>query len=122
MPHGVGPTGPLDELIKRWRFEARQNDGIDDARWNALTDCANELEAALLRRQQTMTWAKNQPPYLPLPAFVNERETISCWSLTWRERLCVLWSGRLWLRQMNFGQSLQPQAPCVESPFVEPVA
>lgn len=69
--------------------------------------------------QQTMVWAKDQPPYLPLPAFVNERETISCWSLTWSERLRVLLFGRLWLRQMNFGQSLQPQAPCVVSPFID---
>ncbi len=27
--------------------------------------------------QQTIVWAKDQPPYLPLPAFTNERETIS---------------------------------------------
>jgi hypothetical protein len=70
--------------------------------------------------QQTIVWAKDQPPYLPLPAFTNERETISCWSLTWHERLRVLWTGRLWLRQCNFGQKLQPQAPSVESPFMEP--
>lgn len=68
--------------------------------------------------EQTMVWAKNQPPYLPLPAYTNERETISRWRLTWRERLVVLWRGDLWLRQMNFGGPLQPQAPSVESPFV----
>jgi hypothetical protein len=68
--------------------------------------------------EQTMVWAENQPPYLPLPAYVNERETISCWQLTWKERLKVLCFGRLWLRQMNFGSALQPQAPCVDSPFV----
>lgn len=67
--------------------------------------------------EQTMVWAKDQPPYLPLPAYTDERETISCWRLTWRERLAVLWHGRLWLRQMNFGAPLQPQAPCVETPF-----
>ncbi len=67
--------------------------------------------------EQTIVWAKNQPPYLPLPAFTNERETISCWSLTWKERLLVLVFGRLWLRQINYGEPLQPQAPCVESPF-----
>jgi len=70
--------------------------------------------------EQTIVWAKDQPPYLPLPAFTNEEETISCWSLTWLERLRILWTGRLWLRQMNFGDKLQPQAPCVESPFVQP--
>jgi hypothetical protein len=68
--------------------------------------------------EQTIVWAKDQPPYLPLPAYTNEQETISCWRLTWRERLRVLWSGRLWLRQMNFGGALQPQCPSVESPFV----
>ena len=68
--------------------------------------------------EQTIVWAKNQPPYLPLPAYTNERETISCWALSWRERFRVLWTGRLWLRQMNFGQALQPQAPCIESPFI----
>ena len=68
--------------------------------------------------EQTMVWAKDQPPYLPLPAYTNSEETISCWALTWRERLTVLWRGRLWLRQMNFGQALQPQSPCIESPFI----
>lgn len=67
--------------------------------------------------EQTMVWAKDQPPYLPLPAFVNERETITLWKLTWRERLGVLLKGQFWLRQMNFGAPLQPQAPTVQSPF-----
>ena len=67
--------------------------------------------------EQTIVWAKNQPPYLPLPAYTDERETISCWRLTWPERLKALVFGRLWLRQMNFGGPLQPQAPCIDSPF-----
>ncbi len=67
--------------------------------------------------EQTMVWAKDQPPYLPLPAYSNDTETISCWRLTWSERLKLAWTGRLWLRQMNFGQALQPQAPCVDRPF-----
>lgn len=66
----------------------------------------------------TVTWAKNQPEYLPLPAYTDETQTITCWSLTWRERLKVLLSGRLWLAQMNFGRALQPQRPSVESPFL----
>lgn len=69
--------------------------------------------------EQTIVWAKNQPPYLPLPAYSNEEETISCWRLTWLERIKVLCFGRLWLRQMNFGDALQPQAPSIDSPFVE---
>lgn len=68
--------------------------------------------------EQTQVWAKNQPPYLPLPAYTDERETISLWTLTWRERFKVLFTGRLWLRQLNFGSALQPQAPSVDRPFV----
>lgn len=68
--------------------------------------------------EQTMIWAKNQPPYLPLPAYMDNRETISCWRLTWQERFTVLFSGRLWLRQHNFMQRLQPQQISVESPFI----
>ena len=67
--------------------------------------------------QQTMVWAEDQPPYLPLPAYTDERETISLWALTVKERIWMLIYGRLWLRQMNFGRPLQPQAPSVESPF-----
>ena len=68
--------------------------------------------------QQNHIWAKNQPPYLPLPSYVNDMETISCWSLTWRERFRLLWLGVVWLRQFNFGQSLQPQQISIETPFV----
>ena len=67
--------------------------------------------------EQTMVWAKDQAPYLPLPAYTNDRETITLWGLTWRERLRVLWTGRLWLRQLNFGGALQPQKPTTTSPF-----
>jgi hypothetical protein len=68
--------------------------------------------------EQTRVWAENQPPYLPLPAYTDERETISCWRLSWMERFHVLLMGRLWLRQLNFGQPLQPQAPDVRCPFL----
>jgi hypothetical protein len=67
--------------------------------------------------EMTTTWAKDQPPYLPLPAYSSERETISCWRLSWLERLRLLAGGRLWLRQLNFGAPLQPQKPQVEYPF-----
>jgi len=68
--------------------------------------------------EQTTVWAKNQPPYRPLPAYTDEEQTISLWELTWRERLRVLFRGRLWLRQMNFGEPLQPQLPGLENPFL----
>ena len=67
--------------------------------------------------EQTMVWAKDQPEFRPLPAYSDTAQTISCWQLTWRERFALLWGGRLWLRQMNFGRPLQAQLPQVEYPF-----
>jgi hypothetical protein len=68
--------------------------------------------------QQTQVWAKDQPPYLPLPAYVDLEESVSLWTLTWRERLLLLFRGRLWLRQCNFGRPLQPVSMTVDDPFV----
>jgi hypothetical protein len=67
--------------------------------------------------QQTMILAKDQPQYQPLPVFMDGVETVSCWRLTIVERLTLLFTGKLWLRQMNFEQPLQPQLPTVEYPF-----
>lgn len=67
--------------------------------------------------EQTIVWAKDQPPYLQLPAYTDDVQTISCWSLSWAERFKVLVRGKLWLRQMNFGCALQPQAPSIHTPF-----
>lgn len=61
--------------------------------------------------------AKDQPEYQPLPALATDKITISCWKLTWRERVKAFLSGRLWLSQMNFGDPLQPQLPSLNCPF-----
>ena len=68
-------------------------------------------------KEQTVVWAKDQPPFLPLPAWTDERESISLWKLTWRERITLFFTGRIWHRQMNFGQSLQGTSMSVETPF-----
>lgn len=60
---------------------------------------------------QTLIIAKDQPEYLPLPAHVSDDGIVTCcWSLTWRERIKVLLSGRIWHRVMTFKRPLQPQA------------
>lgn len=65
-------------------------------------------------------WAAEQKDdYLPLPAYTDTFQTITCWKLTWRERLTMLIRGRLWLRQLNYGEPLQPQAPSTECPFAD---
>jgi hypothetical protein len=68
-------------------------------------------------REVNVTLAKDQPEYLPLPVYQDGSETISCWKLSWRERFKVLFTGRMWYRQMNFRQPLQPQRPEIDCPF-----
>jgi hypothetical protein len=69
--------------------------------------------------EQNCWFAKNQPPYLPLPAYAGpDGEVISCWKTTLRERIKFLFDGRLWLRQLTFGAPLQPQSPSFDTPFV----
>lgn len=61
-------------------------------------------------------FAVGQPQYLVLPAYrsndINGTVT-TCWKLTWKEKLKILWTGKLWLQQMAFKQALQPQRPTV---------
>ena len=70
--------------------------------------------------EMNRTWAKDQPPYLRLPAWSDQKETISLWALSWRERFKVLFTGRLWHRQCNFGQALQPTVISVLYPWGRP--
>lgn len=70
--------------------------------------------------EKNVVWAENQKEYLPLPAYTDDKETISCWRLSLWERVVVLFTGRMWLRLSNFQQSLQPQHLSVFSPFAPP--
>lgn len=68
---------------------------------------------------QNTTYAKDQPEYLPLPAHQGcDGVVTSCWQLTMRERLKMLFTGRLWLQQLSFGQPLQPQKPSADRPML----
>lgn len=72
--------------------------------------------------EQTTVFAKDQPEYQPLPAHCAPDGTVvSCWRLTRRERIKLLFTGRLWLLQLTFGAALQPQSPTVDYPFEKPV-
>jgi hypothetical protein len=69
-------------------------------------------------KESNITFAKDQPPYLPLPAWRNDKGTvISCWSLSLIERLKVLITGKIWIRTLTFNQPLQPQRLDVDYPF-----
>lgn len=64
-----------------------------------------------------IVFAKDQPEYQPLPALrLPDGSVTSCWALSWRERLKLLFTGRLWFTQLTFGALLQPQLPQTDRP------
>ena len=70
--------------------------------------------------EQTVVIAKDQPEYLPLPAYRYPNDpqgrVACCWKLTWRERLIVVLTGRLWHQILTFNKPLQPQLLTVTKP------
>lgn len=61
--------------------------------------------------EANVTYAENQPEYIPLPAFkanTSRGEVISCWKLSFRERLRILLTGKLWVSLMTFNKPLSP--------------
>lgn len=71
-------------------------------------------------RGENVVMAKDQPEYRPMPAyrdlFSREGRLTCCWQLTLRERLRVLFSGRIWHTILTFNQTLQPQLLEVDRP------
>ncbi|MBA4852060.1 hypothetical protein [Emticicia sp. BO119] len=60
---------------------------------------------------QNTVYAKNQPEYQPLPGFKADSpqgEFISCWKLSFKERLMILFTGKLWVSLMTFNKPLTP--------------
>ena len=62
-------------------------------------------------KEQNTVFAKEQKEYLPLPAFkadTPEGEVIFCQSLTFLERVRVLFIGKIWVSLMTFNKPLTP--------------
>lgn len=62
-------------------------------------------------KEQNIVYAENQPEYLPLPAFKNnsdQGEVISCWKLTFYERLKIFLTGKLYVELLTFNKPLTP--------------
>jgi hypothetical protein len=63
--------------------------------------------------EANIVFGANQPEYRGLPAYKVPRsgagEIVCCWPLSWRERLRVLFSGRVWHTILTFNEALQPQ-------------
>ncbi len=71
--------------------------------------------------EMTVIYAKDQPQFRPLPAHqrMDRTGTITCcWYLTWRERLQLLFTGRIWHSVLTFREPLQPQRLSVDKPHM----
>jgi len=71
-------------------------------------------------KEMNGTAAKDQPEYSPLPMFRNESEVISCWKMTLRERLKVLFTGNVWLHLQMGDRAITPSLLQVDYPFEQP--
>ena len=69
---------------------------------------------------RNVVFAKDQPQYRALFAHRTvEGRVTSCWTLTWGERLAMLWRGRFWLSVLTFNSPPQPVLPSVDPPIDE---
>lgn len=62
-------------------------------------------------KHQNVVFAKDQPEYIPLPALKIDGpngEVISCWKLSFKERILVLLFGKVWLSILTFNKPLSP--------------
>lgn len=60
-------------------------------------------------KHQNVVFAENQDEYLNLPALkLDSGEVISCWKMSFKERLTVLFTGKVWLSLLSFNKPLTP--------------
>jgi len=71
-------------------------------------------------KQQNCIYAEHQPEYIPLPAHRDKDSIItSCWKFTLKERLKVLFRGKMYWQQWSFNQPLQPIKPSIDNPLLD---
>ena len=62
-------------------------------------------------KEQNIVIAKDQPQYGNLPAFISEDEegiVVSCWKLSLKERMRLLFRGKLWVGLWTVNEPLTP--------------
>lgn len=70
--------------------------------------------------ESNVVFAKNQPEYLPLPVHLDFTTGIvtSCWKLSWKDLIRLIFTRRVWFQQYTFNHPLQPQRPRTDYPFI----
>ena len=65
-----------------------------------------------------ITYAENQPEYLPLHAHKSKDGLVtSCWELSLLERLKVVFTGKIYLLILTFNRPLQPLKMLIKRPW-----
>jgi hypothetical protein len=62
-------------------------------------------------KHQNIVFTKDQPGYQPLPALKIDSpngEVVSCWKLSFKERVKIIFTGRIWLSLITFNRPLTP--------------
>jgi hypothetical protein len=68
--------------------------------------------------EHNVVYAEGQPEYKPLPAFRSgDGIVVSCWKMGFRERMQLLFTGKIWLQCLTFDKPLQPILMGTEYPF-----
>ena len=63
---------------------------------------------AIKFKEANKTYAKNQPEYLSIDVLDDGEQVISCWKLSFIEKMRVLFTGNIWLSLLMFGNPLTP--------------
>jgi hypothetical protein len=63
------------------------------------------------------TYAKDQPEYLQLPAFrARDGRVATLWGLSFKDRIKVLFTGKIWLEVLTFNKPLLPLKVSADKP------
>lgn len=68
-------------------------------------------------KHQNIVFAENQPEYQQLPALKidgPEGLVVSCWQMSFKDRMKVLFTGKVWLSLMSFNKPLTPSFMSVD--------
>lgn len=72
--------------------------------------------------EQNILFARDQAQYHPLSAHRDaDGRSTSCWHLSWRERVRVLFTGRVWHQMLTFHRAPMPIKLLTEKPELLPV-
>lgn len=60
-------------------------------------------------KEHNVVYAKDQPEYQPLPVLKDQDgAVVSCWKLSFKEVLQIIFRRKLWLCMQTFNAPLQP--------------